>query len=101
MGEEMLAAAWGTLNSPDWKLEKQLDNGDRVQVKQVNGKKVFKLTVSRNTIFQLFLRALFSGLCRYIPQAAARGAVLQNRTGASMEPHTDRLQANPANRRAH
>jgi len=44
MGEEMLAAAWGTLNSPDWKLEKQLDNGDRVQVKQVNGKKVFKLT---------------------------------------------------------
>jgi len=44
MGEEMLAAAWVTLNSSDWKLEKQLDNGDRVQVKQVNGKKVFKLT---------------------------------------------------------
>ena len=42
----MLAAAWRTLNSPDWKLEKQLDNGDRVQVQQVNGKKVFKLTVS-------------------------------------------------------
>ena len=97
----MLAAAWGTLNSPDWKLEKQLDNGDRVQVKQVNGKKVFKLTVSRNARFQLFLRALFSGLCRYFPPAAARGAVLQDRTGASMEPNTNRLQANPANRRAH
>ena len=46
MGEEMLTSAWSTLNSPDWKLEKQLDNGDRVQVKHVNGKKVFKLTVS-------------------------------------------------------
>lgn len=44
MGEEMLTSAWSTLNSPDWKLEKQLDNGDRVQVKHVNGKKVFKLT---------------------------------------------------------
>ena len=32
LGEEMLAAAWRTLNSPDWKLEKKLDNGDMVQV---------------------------------------------------------------------
>ena len=44
----MLAAAWRILNSPDWKLEKQLENGDRVQVKQVKGKKVFRLTVSYN-----------------------------------------------------
>ena len=44
----MLVTAWKILNSPDWKLEKQLDNGDRVQVKQVNGKRVFRVTVSRN-----------------------------------------------------
>jgi hypothetical protein len=44
LGEELLTAAWRTLNSPDWKLEKKLDNGDMVQVKQVNGKRVFKLT---------------------------------------------------------
>ena len=44
-GAELLAAAWSTLNSPDWKLEKQLANGDKVEVKQVGGKKVFKLTV--------------------------------------------------------
>ena len=44
MGEEMLQTAWLTLNSPDWKLEKKLDNGDMVQVKTVKGKKLFKLT---------------------------------------------------------
>ena len=43
----MLVTAWKILNSPDWKLEKQLDNGDMVQVKQVNGKRVFRLTVSK------------------------------------------------------
>ena len=32
LGEEMLAAAWRTINLPDWKLEKKLDNGDMVQV---------------------------------------------------------------------
>ena len=47
IGEEMLVTAWKILNSPDWKVEKQLDNGDRVQVKQVNGKRVFRLTVSK------------------------------------------------------
>ena len=46
-GEEMLVTAWKILNSTDWKIEKQLDNGDRVQVKQVNGKRVFRLTVSK------------------------------------------------------
>ena len=45
-GEDMLVTFWKILNSPDWNLEKQLDNGDRVQVKQVNGKRVFRLTVS-------------------------------------------------------
>ena len=64
MGEEMLAAAWGTLNSPEWKLEKQLENGDRVQVKHVNGKKVFKLTVRNLTYIQYFPKQLFiPGIC--------------------------------------
>ena len=44
MGEQLLETAWQTLNSPDWKLEKKLDNGDMVQVKTVKGKKLFKLT---------------------------------------------------------
>ena len=55
----MLAAAWRILNSPDWKLEKHLDNGDRVQVKQVNGKKVFKLTVSNNSLRLLLTEFVF------------------------------------------
>ena len=44
MGEQLLQTAWQTLNSPDWKLEKKLDNGDMVQVQTVKGKKLFKLT---------------------------------------------------------
>ena len=43
----MLTTAWTIINSEDWKLEKQLDNGDRVEVKFMNGKKVFKLSVER------------------------------------------------------
>ena len=46
LGEQMLMTAWDILNSPDWILERQLENGDQVQVKQVKGKKVFKLSVS-------------------------------------------------------
>ena len=45
-GEEVLATALRIINSTDWRLERQTDNGDTVQVKFVNGKKVFKLTVS-------------------------------------------------------
>jgi len=58
-GEEMLAAAWRILNSPDWKLEKQLENGDRVQVKQVKGKKVFRLTGYVNLSPKQLLEELF------------------------------------------
>eukprot|EP00092_Neocalanus_flemingeri_P066212 GFUD01080632.1.p1 GENE.GFUD01080632.1~~GFUD01080632.1.p1 ORF type:complete len:584 (-),score=214.52 GFUD01080632.1:166-1821(-) len=58
-GEEMLVAAWRILNSPDWKLEKQLDNGDRVQVKQVKGKKVFRLTGYVNISPRQLLEELF------------------------------------------
>jgi len=43
-GEEVLATALRIINSTDWRLERQTDNGDTVQVKFVNGKKVFKLT---------------------------------------------------------
>ena len=44
MAEQLLETAWQTLNSPDWKLEKKLENGDMVQVKTVKRKKLFKLT---------------------------------------------------------
>ena len=57
----MLVTAWKILNSPDWKLEKQLDNGDRVQVKQVNGKRVFRLTVSIEIVV---LKMGTCGCCR-------------------------------------
>jgi len=43
-GEDILGSAWRTLNLPDWKLLKKLENGDMIQVKQVKGKKLFKLT---------------------------------------------------------
>merc|ERR1740137_335156 len=59
MGEEMLTSAWVTLNSAEWKLEKQLDNGDRVQVKQVNGKKAFRLTGYVNISPRQLLEELF------------------------------------------
>lgn len=46
IGEEMLMTAWELLNSGGWRLENRLENGDRVDVKSVNGKRVFKLSVS-------------------------------------------------------
>ena len=58
----MLVTAWKILNSPDWKLEKQLDNGDRVQVKQVKGKKVFRLTVSDNTLRYVLILLFVRGM---------------------------------------
>ena len=48
-GEEVLATALRIINSADWRLERQTDNGDTVQVKLLNGKKIFKLTVSDGT----------------------------------------------------
>jgi len=61
-GEEVLAAAWNTLNSPDWKLEKKLDNGDMVQVKQVGGKRVFRLTGYVDLAPRKLLEELFYGI---------------------------------------
>lgn len=62
IGEELLSAAWRTINSPDWKLEKKLENGDMVQVKQVNGKKVFKLTGYVDISPRKLLEELFYGV---------------------------------------
>ena len=63
----MLVTAWKILNSPDWKLEKQLDNGDRVQVKQVNGKRVFRLTVSININTYRWVHVAAAGLREHLP----------------------------------
>jgi len=61
-GEELLTAAWRTINTPDWKLEKKLENGDMVQVKHVNGKKLFKLTGYVDTSPKKLLEELFYGV---------------------------------------
>jgi len=45
LGEQMLQDAWSNLSSNEgWKIEKCLDNGDTVQVKTINKKKIFRLT---------------------------------------------------------
>jgi len=45
MAEEVLGKSWNSLNNEEgWKLEKRLENGDMVQVKTINKKKVFRLT---------------------------------------------------------
>jgi len=44
LGEEAFQEAWDTINSSGWRLDKQIHNGDTVHVKEVKGKKVFKLT---------------------------------------------------------
>jgi len=59
MGEELLETAWNTLNTGDWKLEKKLENGDMVQARKVNGKKVFKLTGYVEMSPRLLLEELF------------------------------------------
>jgi len=58
-GEQMLTTAWTIINSEDWKLEKQLDNGDRVEVKFIKGKKVFKLSGRINTSPGVLLEELY------------------------------------------
>ena len=59
MGQKLLETAWSTLNTGDWKLEKKLDNGDMVQVRNVGKKKVFKLTGYVNMAPKLLLEELF------------------------------------------
>jgi len=58
-GEEILVTAWDLLNSGGWRLENQLENGDRVQVKLVNGKRVFKLSGYVSVSPILLLEELF------------------------------------------
>jgi len=57
--EEVLQNAWRTLNSDNWKLEKNAENGDTVHVKTVNGKKLFKLTGFVDIAPGLLLEDLF------------------------------------------
>ena len=45
-GEEVVATALRIINSGDWRLERQGDQGDLVQVRLSGGKKIFKLSVS-------------------------------------------------------
>lgn len=59
LGEQMLMTAWNILNSPDWVLERQLENGDQVQVKQIKGKRVFKLSGYVNISPEILLGDLF------------------------------------------
>merc|ERR1719186_1827382 len=59
MAEEVLQNAWRTLNSDNWKLEKNAENGDTVHVKTVNGKKLFKLTGFVDIAPGLLLEDLF------------------------------------------
>ena len=46
LGEQTLQTALHMLKAIDWSVEKQLANGDLVQSKESDGKKIFKLTVS-------------------------------------------------------
>lgn len=61
-GEDLLSSAWHTLNLPDWKLEKKLENGDMVQVRQVNGKRIFRLTGYVDISPRRLLEELFYGI---------------------------------------
>lgn len=60
LGEEALQTAWRVLNSPGWKLEKSLDNGDTVHSKHISrGKKIFKLDGIVDIPPKLLLEELF------------------------------------------
>jgi len=86
MGEEMLASAWRTLNSSDWKLEKKLENGDMVQVKQVNGKRVFKLTGYVDISPRLLLEELFFRI-ESVP--SWNPTLVECKTVQNIDQHTD------------
>lgn len=60
LGAGLLATAWATLNTGDWRLERKLDNGDMVQARTLpSGKKVFKLTGYVDMAPRLLLEELF------------------------------------------
>ena len=46
-GQDVLEVCWRIINSPDWKLEKETEDGDKVYSKKMPGVgKVLKLMVS-------------------------------------------------------
>jgi len=54
-GQEVLEVSWRILHSPDWKLEKETSDGDKVYSKKMPGVgKVFKLTVSISSFLRFF-----------------------------------------------
>ena len=61
-GEEVLATALRIINSGDWRLERQGESGDQVQVRLSGGKKIFKLSVSGVTL--RLSPALYFSVCR-------------------------------------
>jgi hypothetical protein len=70
-GQDVLEVSWRILNSPDWKLEKETADGDRVYSKKmpVVGK-VFKLTVSMTSFLGFFdpqLKKISSSLSKFVP----------------------------------
>lgn len=57
---EILNSAWTLLNSPDWQLEKETQEGDAVHSKTVSkGPKVFRLTAKIHLPASLLLSKLF------------------------------------------
>ncbi|XP_034243546.1 steroidogenic acute regulatory protein-like [Thrips palmi] len=57
---EILNTAWALLNSPDWQLEKETQEGDTVHSKTVSkGPKVFRLTAKVHLPATLLLNKLF------------------------------------------
>lgn len=54
-GKEVLEISWRILHSPDWKLEKETAEGDKVYSRKMPGVgKMFKLTVSMASFLGLF-----------------------------------------------
>jgi hypothetical protein len=54
-GQDVLEASWRILNSPNWKLEKETADGDKVYSKKMPGVgKVLKLTVSMASFLGFF-----------------------------------------------
>ncbi|PSN36624.1 hypothetical protein C0J52_10451 [Blattella germanica] len=86
-GQEVLEDSWRTLNSSDWKLEKQTQEGDTIQSKKLpHGTKVLKLQGIVNFSPQALLTELFhnvGNLPKWNP------SILETRTIQVIDDHTD------------
>lgn len=86
LGQDTIQEAWRSLNSNGWKIEKQMENGDSVHVKTVNGKKVFKLTGFIDIAPRLLLEELYY---RIEQLATWNPTVADCRIIHSIDEHTD------------